>query len=56
VDSPTKTEPPFVPLRHTGWATHRTPLWVFAAVIVLIGGVVLVSLSPDGRLATCFLR
>jgi len=45
VDSPTKTEPPFVPLRHTGWATHRTPLWVFAAVIVLIGGVVLVSLS-----------
>jgi hypothetical protein len=45
VDSPTKTEPPFVPLRHTGWATRRTPLWVFAAVIVLIGGVVLVSLS-----------
>ena len=45
MDSPTKTEPPFVPLRHTGWATHRTPLWVFAAVIVLIGGVVLVSLS-----------
>jgi hypothetical protein len=45
VDSPTKTEPPFVPLRHTGWATHRTPLWVFAAVIVLIGGVVVLSLS-----------
>jgi hypothetical protein len=45
VDSPTKTEPPFVPLRHTGWATHRTPLWVFAAVIVLIAGVVVVSLS-----------
>ena len=34
MDSPTKTEPPFVPLRHTGWATHRTPLWVFAAVAV----------------------
>jgi hypothetical protein len=45
VDSPTKTEPPFVPLRHTGWATRRTPLWVFAAIIVLIGGVVVVSLS-----------
>ncbi len=45
MDSPTKTEPPFVPLRHTGWATHRTPLWVFAAIIILIGGVVLVSLS-----------
>lgn len=45
MDSPTKTEPPFVPLRHTGWATHRTPLWVFAAIIAVIGGVVLVSLS-----------
>jgi hypothetical protein len=45
VDSPTKTEPPFVPLRHRGWASRRTPLWVFAAIIVLIGGVVLVSLS-----------
>jgi hypothetical protein len=45
VDSPTKTEPPFVPLRHTGWASRRTPLWVFAALIVLAAGVVLVSLS-----------
>jgi len=45
VDSPTKTEPPFVPLRHTGWASRRTPLWVFAAIIVLVAGVVFVSLS-----------
>jgi hypothetical protein len=45
VESPTKTEPPFVPLRHTGWATRRTPLWVFAALIVLAGVGVLVSLS-----------
>jgi hypothetical protein len=45
VDSPTKTEPPFVPLRHTGWASRRTPLWVFAAIIVLAAGGVLVSLS-----------
>lgn len=45
MDSPTKTEPPFVPLRHTGWASRRTPLWVFAAIIVLIAGVVVVSLS-----------
>lgn len=42
---PTKTEPPFVPLRHTGWATRRTPLWVFAVILALIAGVVLVSLS-----------
>ena len=45
MDSPTKTEPPFVPLRHTGWATRRTPLWVFAAIIALIGGVVVVALA-----------
>jgi hypothetical protein len=45
VEPPTKTEPPFVPLRRSGWATRRTPLWVFAALIVLAIGVVLVSLS-----------
>jgi hypothetical protein len=45
VEPPTKTEPPFVPLRHTGWATRRTPLWIFAALAVLAVGVVLVSLS-----------
>lgn len=45
MESPTKTEPPFVPLRRTGWASRRTPMWVFAAIIVLAAGVVLVSLS-----------
>jgi hypothetical protein len=45
VEPPTKTEPPFVPLRRSGWATRRTPAWVFAALIVLAGGAVLVSLS-----------
>jgi hypothetical protein len=53
VEPPTKTEPPFVPLRHTGWASHRTPLWVFAAIIALAAGVVIVSLthkpSPQER-------
>jgi hypothetical protein len=43
--SPTQTEPPFVPLRHTGWATKRTPLWVFGVLAVAAIGVVLVSLS-----------
>jgi len=45
VEPPTKTEPPFVPLRHTGWASRRTPLWVFAAIIALAAGVVIVSLT-----------
>ena len=45
MEPPTKTEPPFVPLRHTGWASHRTPLWVFAAIIALAAGVAIVSLT-----------
>ena len=45
MESPTKTEPPFVPLRHVGWASRRTPVWVFAVIIVLVAGGVLVSLS-----------
>jgi hypothetical protein len=45
VEPPTKTEPPFVPLRHTGWASRRTPLWVFAVIIVLVAGTVVLSLS-----------
>jgi hypothetical protein len=43
--TPTQTEPPYVPLRHGGWATRRTPLWVFAALAAIAIGVVLVSLS-----------
>jgi hypothetical protein len=43
--TPTQTEPPFVPLRHSGWATRRTPLWVFAAVAVAVIGGILVSLA-----------
>jgi hypothetical protein len=40
-----QTEPPFVPLRHRGWATRRTPWWVFAVLAVLVIGGVIVSLS-----------
>jgi hypothetical protein len=43
--TPTQTEPPFVPLRRSGWATRRTPLWVFAAIAVALLGVYVVSLS-----------
>jgi hypothetical protein len=41
----TQTEPPFVPLRRGGWATKRTPRWVFAVLAVVAVGVFLVSLS-----------
>ena len=43
--TPTQTEPPFVPLRHSGWATRRTPLWIFAAIAVAVVGVYAVSLA-----------
>jgi hypothetical protein len=34
-------------MRNSGWATRRTPLWVFAVVAVLIAGVVIVSLDQS---------
>jgi hypothetical protein len=43
--SPTQTEPPIAALRNGGWATRRTPLWVFAVLAVAAVGVLLVSLS-----------
>ena len=43
--TPTQTEPPFVPLRHSGWATRRTPLWVFSVLVVVAAGVFVTSLS-----------
>lgn len=43
--TPMQTEPPFVPLRRRGWATKRTPWWVFAVIAVLVAGGVLVSLT-----------
>jgi len=43
--TPTQTQPPFIPLRRSGWATRRTPVWVFAFLAVAVAGAVLVSLS-----------
>jgi hypothetical protein len=45
VNTPTKTDPPYVPIRRTGWATRRTPRWVILACVVLVGGIALVALS-----------
>jgi hypothetical protein len=43
--TPTQTQPPFIPLRRSGWATRRTPVWVFAFLAVAVAGVALVALS-----------
>lgn len=44
MDTPTKTEPPFIPMRRRGWATRRTPVWVFAAIVVIVAATVVLSL------------
>jgi hypothetical protein len=41
---PVRTDPPYVPIRSTRWATKRTPWWVLAAVAVVLAGTVLVAL------------
>jgi hypothetical protein len=41
---PVRTDPPYVPIRQTRWATRRTPWWVLAAVAVVLVGTVLVAL------------
>jgi hypothetical protein len=43
--TPTQTEPPFVPLRRSGWASKRTPLWVFGALVLVVVAGFLVALS-----------
>jgi len=45
LNTPTATDPPYVPIRRSGWPVRRTPLWLLLAVLLLVGGVVLVSLS-----------
>jgi len=41
---PVRTDPPYVPIRHTRWATRRTPRWVLLAVALVVAGTVLVTL------------
>jgi hypothetical protein len=55
VSPPVRTDPPYVPIRHTRWATRRTPRWVLLAVAAVLVGAVLVALvhkpSPTERAA-----
>jgi len=50
---PVRTDPPYVPIRQTRWATRRTPWWVLAAIAALAAGAVVVALvhkpSPAER-------
>ena len=46
--SPPRTDPPYVPIRHTAWPVRRTPRWWFAAgaVIVVAGVLVGIAVHP----------
>jgi hypothetical protein len=45
LNTPTTTDPPYVPIRRGGWPVRRTPLWLLAAVVLVIGGIALTSVS-----------
>lgn len=45
MNTPVRTDPPYVPIRRTRWATRRSPLWVLVVIAVLAVGAVLVGLS-----------
>ena len=45
MSTPATTDPPYVPIRRSGWPVRRTPLWLLAVLALLVGGIVLVSLS-----------
>ena len=45
MDVPTRTDPPYVPIRTSRWAPHqKTPRWLLLAGAVIVVGIVLVAL------------
>jgi hypothetical protein len=44
VNGPTRTDPPYVPIRHTAWPTRRSPRLLVLAAVGLVAGAVLVGL------------
>ncbi len=45
VDSPARTDPPYVPIRHSRWPARRTPRWLVIAVLAVLAVAVLVGLA-----------
>jgi len=45
VDAPTRTDPPYVPIRTSRWAPHhKSPRWLLLAGALVVVGIVLVAL------------
>lgn len=45
MNAPTRTDPPYVPIRHTAWPTRRTPRPVVLAAVGLVAVALLVALT-----------
>jgi hypothetical protein len=45
MQTPTRTDPPHVPLRHGQWPVRKTPRWLFAAGALVLAGAVVVGLA-----------
>jgi hypothetical protein len=45
LNTPATTDPPYVPIRRSGWPVRRTPPWLLVVVLLMVGGIALVSLS-----------
>jgi hypothetical protein len=45
LNTPTTTDPPYVPIRRSGWPVRRTPLWLLLALLLAAGGIAVVSLT-----------
>jgi hypothetical protein len=49
MQTPPRTDPPYVPIRHVRWPTRKTPRWlIVAGLLVLIAGVLVgVAIHPS---------
>ena len=45
MSTPTRTDPPHVPLRHGGWPVRKAPRWLLVAGALVLAGVVLTGLA-----------
>ena len=45
MNAPATTDPPYVPIRRSGWPVRRTPLWLVAVLVLLVAGIWALSLS-----------
>lgn len=44
METPTRTDPPYVPVRKAGWVHQKTPRWLWLAAALIVLGIVLVAL------------